>query len=148
MSPPATRETGRRVGPGAGRHRAILEATVRVLIRDGLAGVTHRAVAREAEVPLAATTYYFSSKEELLGEALTLMAEDEITRLGQRAAEMGEGLSSPADSAAALAEVLFPTPTPPARCSPSSRSSSTPPGVRPCASRGCTGRTPTPIWRR
>ena len=108
MSRPATRETGRRVGPGAGRRREILEATVRVLIRDGLAGVTHRAVAREAEVPLAATTYYFSSKEELLGEALTLMVEDEITRLGQRAAEMGEGLSSPADSAAALAEVLFP----------------------------------------
>jgi DNA-binding transcriptional regulator YbjK len=108
VSTPETREAGRQAGPGAGRRTAILEATVRVLVRDGLAGVTHRAVAREAEVPLAATTYYFSSKEELLGEALALMVEDEITRLGRRAAEMGDGLSSPGDSAAALAEVLFP----------------------------------------
>lgn len=108
MSTSATTETSRRPGQGAGRRAAILEATVRILVRGGLAGVTHRAVAREADVPLAATTYYFSSKEELLGEALATMVEDEITRLGQRAAEMGEGLSSPGDSAAALAEVLFP----------------------------------------
>jgi TetR/AcrR family transcriptional regulator, regulator of biofilm formation and stress response len=104
----ATREGRRRPAQGGERRAAILEATVRVLVRNGLAGVTHRAVAREAGVPLAATTYYFSSKEELLAEALALMVDDEISRLGRRAAEMGEGLSSPADSAAALAEVLLP----------------------------------------
>ncbi|MGH2986369.1 MAG: TetR/AcrR family transcriptional regulator [Solirubrobacterales bacterium] len=108
MSASATSETSRRSGQRAGRRAEILDATVRVLVRGGLAAVTHRAVAREADVPLAATTYYFSSKEELLGEALATMVEDEISRLGQRAAEMGEGLSSPGDSAAALAEVLFP----------------------------------------
>jgi DNA-binding transcriptional regulator YbjK len=108
VSTSATSVTSRRAGQAAGRRAAILEATVRILVRGGLAGATHRAVAREADVPLAATTYYFSSKEELLGEALATMVEDEITRLGQRAAEMGEGLSSPGDSAAALAEVLFP----------------------------------------
>ena len=108
MRVPATSETSGRAGHGTGRRAAILEATVSVLVRGGLAAVTHRAVAREADVPLAATTYYFSSKEELLGEALATMVEDEIMRLGQRAAEMGEGLSSPGDSAAALAEVLFP----------------------------------------
>jgi DNA-binding transcriptional regulator YbjK len=108
VSVSATSETSGRAGQGTGRRAAILEATVRVLVRGGLAGVTHRAVAREAGVPLAATTYYFSSKEELLGEALATMVEDEITRLGRRAAEMGEALSSPRDSAAALAEVLLP----------------------------------------
>jgi len=46
---------------GPARRRSILEATVRLLVRGGLAGVTHRAVAREADVPLAATTYYFRS---------------------------------------------------------------------------------------
>lgn len=108
MSTSATTESSRRAGEGAGRRAAILEATVRILVRGGLAAVTHRAVAREADVPLAATTYYFRSKEELLGEALATMVADEIARLGQRAAVMGEGLSSPGDSAAALAEVLFP----------------------------------------
>ena len=37
--------------------------------------MTHRAVAEEAGVPLAATTYYFSSKSELVREALTYAAE-------------------------------------------------------------------------
>jgi DNA-binding transcriptional regulator YbjK len=100
--------TAPRPAHGPARRRSILEATVRLLVRGGLAGVTHRAVAREADVPLAATTYYFRSKEELLGEALALMVEDEIRRLGERAAQLGEGLSSPGESAAALAEVLFP----------------------------------------
>ena len=48
-------------------------------------------------MPLAATTYYFSSKDELLTEALAILVEDEIDRLSRRAAEMGVGLRSPAD---------------------------------------------------
>ena len=85
----------------------ILAATVRILRSRGLAAVTHRRVAEEADVPLAATTYYFSSKDELVTEALAILVEDEIDRLSRRAAEMGVGLRSPADSAAALADVLF-----------------------------------------
>lgn len=108
MSTTSATDIAQRPAHGPARRRSILEATVRLLVRGGLAGVTHRAVAREAEVPLAATTYYFRSKEELLGEALALMVEDEIRRLGERAAQLGEGLSSPGESATALAEVLFP----------------------------------------
>jgi TetR/AcrR family transcriptional regulator, regulator of biofilm formation and stress response len=93
---------------GAERRSAILAATVRLLVRDGLAAVTHRAVAREAEVPLAATTYYFASKDELVTEALAILVADEIQRVGQRAAALGEDLASPSHSAATVAEVLFP----------------------------------------
>lgn len=92
----------------AERRTVILEATARILGRDGLAAVTHRAVAREAGVPLAATTYYFSSKEELITEALGLFVDEEIARIGARAAELGERLGSPSDAAAAIAEVLLP----------------------------------------
>ncbi len=81
---------------------------MRILVTGGLAAVTHRAVAREAGVPLAATTYYFTSKDELIGEALTSLVEDEIERLGRRARELGPGLRSAGDAAAAVAEVLFP----------------------------------------
>ncbi len=98
----------RRADKRAVRRATILAATIRILSRDGLAAVTHRAVAREADVPLAATTYYFSSKDELVTEALAILVDEEIARLGARALEMGEALASPGEAAAALAEVLMP----------------------------------------
>ena len=39
----------------------------------GVKSVTHRAVAQEANVALASTTYYFDSKSVLVEEALELM---------------------------------------------------------------------------
>jgi DNA-binding transcriptional regulator YbjK len=108
MNTASTTAAPARSEQGAERRAAILAATVRLLVRDGLAAVTHRAVAREAGVPLAATTYYFESKDELVTEALAILVEDEIGRVGERAAALGEELSSPSRSAAAVAEVLFP----------------------------------------
>jgi DNA-binding transcriptional regulator YbjK len=51
------------------RRLDIIEATLRVMRRDGLRTVTHRAVASEAGVPLAATTYYFRDLEDLITES-------------------------------------------------------------------------------
>lgn len=90
----------RRAVQRAERQGAILGATIRILSGAGLAAVTHRAVAREAGVPLAATTYYFSSKDELVTEALAIFVGEEIARLRTRAEEMGEALASPGDAAA------------------------------------------------
>ncbi|MEW2530535.1 TetR family transcriptional regulator [Streptomyces sp. NPDC047071] len=58
-----------------------MEATVRVIARDGAAGVTHRTVAREAELPTTATTYYFSSIDALLTAALTQCMEEDSARI-------------------------------------------------------------------
>ncbi len=55
------------------RRREILEATLRVIGEGGVNSVTHRAVAQEARVALASTTYYFDSKDALVEEALELM---------------------------------------------------------------------------
>jgi DNA-binding transcriptional regulator YbjK len=55
------------------RRREILEATLRVIGDGGVNSVTHRAVAQEARVALASTTYYFDSKDALVEEALELM---------------------------------------------------------------------------
>ena len=41
------------------RRQAILDAAMRLIVRDGVRAVRHRAVAAEAQVPLSATTYYF-----------------------------------------------------------------------------------------
>ncbi len=58
------------------RRRAILEATLRIIIRDGIRAVRHRAVAQEAGVPLSATTYYFKDIHELIADTFTLFVEN------------------------------------------------------------------------
>lgn len=58
------------------RRLAILNAALRVLVRDGVRGVRHRAVAKEAGVPLSATTYYFKDIHDLLADAFTLFANE------------------------------------------------------------------------
>jgi DNA-binding transcriptional regulator YbjK len=66
---------------GRRRREALLRAALRVIAERGIAGTTHRAVAAAAGVPLATTTYYFSSLDELLEAALERYVEDEIARL-------------------------------------------------------------------
>ncbi|ANZ37244.1 TetR family transcriptional regulator [Lentzea guizhouensis] len=61
---------------GERKRRAIVEATLRVIERDGIAGVTHRSVAREAGVPTTAPTYYFATLDDLLIATLTWVAEE------------------------------------------------------------------------
>ena len=67
-------------GRGARRREEILRATLRIVGERGVDAVTHRAVAEEAGVPLAATTYYFASKDDLLEQALLLAAREEVAR--------------------------------------------------------------------
>ena len=76
---------------GIQRRAAILRATLRILGREGTAAITHRSVAEEAGVPIAATTYYFSSKEDLIREALHLHAEMEAERVAEATRTLGEG---------------------------------------------------------
>ncbi|MDF2643236.1 MAG: TetR family transcriptional regulator [Pseudomonas sp.] len=51
------------------RRQQILDAAMRIVIRDGVRAVRHRAVAAEAGVPLSATTYYFKDIDDLLTDA-------------------------------------------------------------------------------
>jgi DNA-binding transcriptional regulator YbjK len=71
-----------------GRREQILEATLRLIGRSGREAVTHRAVAQEASVPLGSTTYYFDSRDDLLGQALEHVAANEV----ERYARLGEDL--------------------------------------------------------
>ncbi len=57
------------------RRKAILNAALRIIIRDGIRSVRHRAVAKEADVPLSATTYYFKDIHALIADSFTLFAE-------------------------------------------------------------------------
>lgn len=63
------------------RRRAILEATLRIIIRDGIRAVRHRAVAKEADVPLSATTYYFNDIHDLIADTFTLFVENALAQV-------------------------------------------------------------------
>src|SRR6202044_2986503 len=74
---PGPRKTGARRTNGAGENaryhhgalrEALLEAAELVLERDGLAGLTLRAVAREAGVSHAAPTHHFGDLSGLFSE--------------------------------------------------------------------------------
>lgn len=54
---------------GERRRAAVVAAAARLVLSDGPAALTHRRVAEAAQVPLAATTYYFSGRDELLAAA-------------------------------------------------------------------------------
>lgn len=91
---------------GEERRDAILRATLRVIGAQGANAVTHRAVAREAGVPLSATTYYFESKEQLLEQALTLAAREETERLERVVLDMATRSLDAGEWAAAVAGVI------------------------------------------
>ncbi|WP_248794667.1 TetR/AcrR family transcriptional regulator [Pseudomonas sp. MWU13-2105] len=57
------------------RRQAILDAAMRIVVRDGVRGVRHRAVAAEADVPLSATTYYFKDIDDLLTDTFAQYVE-------------------------------------------------------------------------
>ncbi|MBB5081645.1 TetR/AcrR family transcriptional regulator [Nonomuraea endophytica] len=77
------------------RRTALLNAAVDLLTENGFAALTHRAVAHRAALPLAATTYYFASRDDLLAEAFTHLVERELHHLRRH------GLAGLADDLAA-----------------------------------------------
>jgi TetR/AcrR family transcriptional regulator, regulator of biofilm formation and stress response len=84
------------------RREKIANAAIAVVAERGVEGVTHRAVAAAAGVPLGSTTYHFATLDDLLVVALQTAAEHNVARL--RAWE--RGLSPGADLAAELAGLV------------------------------------------
>jgi DNA-binding transcriptional regulator YbjK len=92
--------------PSEAIRAAIIEATIRLIGRDGVDGVTHRAVAREAGVSLSSTTYHFASRDEIVSEALRRVADLEIERIARDAEALVEGHADVASIARALTKWL------------------------------------------
>ncbi|MEX2985980.1 TetR/AcrR family transcriptional regulator [Streptomyces sp. C36] len=66
---PADQPARRRRDPQK-RIEEITAATEQVIAERGIEGLTHRAVAEQAGVPLGATTYHFATKDDLITAAL------------------------------------------------------------------------------
>lgn len=63
------------------RQGRILEAAIDLLAREGISGVSMRAVAREAGVSLGLVNYHFSDKTNLLKAALRRVEEQDLALL-------------------------------------------------------------------
>lgn len=61
------------------RRAALLEAAAELTAELGAGAVTHRAVAARAGVPLSTTSYFFSSIDELVTEALRVGATERVS---------------------------------------------------------------------
>jgi len=66
---------------GERKREQILDASVRVFGTGGASAVTHRAVAKVAQVPLGSTTYYFTDRDDLLLQTMAHAREAEAVRL-------------------------------------------------------------------
>ncbi|MFE9781567.1 TetR/AcrR family transcriptional regulator [Streptomyces sp. NPDC005775] len=84
------------------RRERIIDAAIRVVGAHGIAGLSHRSVAAEADVPLGSTTYHFATLDELLVAALRRSNENFAALLRQ-----SPSLADPsADLAGELARLL------------------------------------------
>ncbi|HEY2574827.1 MAG TPA: TetR family transcriptional regulator [Streptosporangiaceae bacterium] len=73
------------------RRDALLRAAVALIAEGGVRAVTHRAVAARAQVPLAATTYYFESIQQLTEEALRRHVTERVGELNKLAEAAANG---------------------------------------------------------
>ncbi|GAB2995396.1 TetR family transcriptional regulator [Amycolatopsis acidiphila] len=96
--------TGRRRGPNDPERRIrIARAAIQVVAERGIDGLTHRAVAAAAGVPLGSTTYHFATLDDLLEVALHEAAANNVRVLR----EWEENLPPDTDFAAALSELVM-----------------------------------------
>jgi DNA-binding transcriptional regulator YbjK len=88
------------------RREALLRAAIDLVAEGGIKAVTHRAVATRAGVPLAATTYYFESIQQLTEEALLRHVAERVSQLNELA-DAASGSRNPEEVAARIVESLL-----------------------------------------
>jgi DNA-binding transcriptional regulator YbjK len=87
---------------GERRRYALVSAAAELLCEGGFDAVRHRAVAQRAGLPLASTTYYFSSLDDLIAKAVEHVGSREAEQLHTQV----EGLPRRKRGAESTADVL------------------------------------------
>jgi DNA-binding transcriptional regulator YbjK len=82
-----------------GRRDRLIDAALTVIAARGVAGTTHREIARVADVPLGSMTYHFRGLDDILVEAFTRHADAVADGFDQR-------LAAAADRDAAVEAVI------------------------------------------
>lgn len=78
---------------GVKRKGEIVDAVLRIIGREGMQGISMRAVAAEASVPLGTATYYFSDKDELVEAAFLRHTQRETARVVDAIAKLSNDLT-------------------------------------------------------
>ncbi|MFD4403283.1 TetR/AcrR family transcriptional regulator [Nocardia sp. NPDC058499] len=73
---------------GERRRQALVAAAAELLLEGGFDAVRHRSVATRAELPLASTTYYFESLEDLIARAVEFSGNAELEAMRRRVGEV------------------------------------------------------------
>src|SRR6202023_4418579 len=91
---------------GDRRRYALVSAAADLLCEGGFDAVRHRAVARRAGLPLASTTYYFSSLDDLIARSVEHIGMIEIAQLRSRVNALSRRRRGPETTAEGLAGLL------------------------------------------
>lgn len=91
---------------GERRRYALVSAAAELLAEGGFEAVRHRAVAGRAGLPLASTTYYFSSLDDLIARAVEHTAMIEVAQLRSRVTALSRRRRGPETIAEVLADLL------------------------------------------
>ncbi len=83
-----------------------MSAAAELLAEGGFEAVRHRAVARRAGLPLASTTYYFSSLDDLIARAVEHIAMIEVAQLRARVNALSRRRRGPETIAEVLVDLL------------------------------------------
>lgn len=94
-------------GKGEARRAALVEAAAELLTEQGFEGTSHRTIAARAGVPLAATTYYFASLEELLSTGADTAAARDLDRAAAVVARLPDRPASAHETAVLVVELLL-----------------------------------------
>jgi DNA-binding transcriptional regulator YbjK len=92
----------RRVTVATSRRERLADAAIDTLAREGLRGLTHRAVDRSAGVPEGSCSYYFRTRRALLTAAADRLADADAADLS--APRAPRNLTEAADAAAGIVE--------------------------------------------
>jgi DNA-binding transcriptional regulator YbjK len=91
---------------GERRRYALVSAAAELLREGGFEAVRHRAVARRAGLPLASTTYYFSSLDDLIASAVEHVGMLEVAQLRAHVAALPKRRRGAETTADVLVDLL------------------------------------------
>jgi DNA-binding transcriptional regulator YbjK len=92
---------------GERRRSALVSAAADLLREGGFDAVRHRAVARRAGLPLASTTYYFSSLDDLVINAVEYTGAQETAQLKSRLERLSRRRRGVESTAEVIVELLL-----------------------------------------
>ncbi len=97
---------------GRARRAALLDAAVEEIAEQGVAGVTHRAIAARAGMSTSTTSYFFSSLDQLVAAALHVVGERIVARVDAVTAQVVDAELAPHEAIDRFVDAVMSEPEP------------------------------------